>query len=340
MDVREELVESAVSFLEDPQVSVAPLAKRIEFLKSKELTQPEIDEALKRASQERNQNQRQINASSSSSSSPSLPPLPSYVDNYGYQTMSPPPPTAQKWKDLFLMGAATVGVAYGLFTIVKNYIAPAIIPPSKAAIELDKESIDEEFRKVEAILYEMKEESNEMKEASDKRGMEVDKTIKTVDKIIDRVQEKHQKQEDDMKLVKSEVENIKTTLRTTTEQHQDLITHEMNSLRYELQTLKSIVEQKARVAASNPGMGMNMSMQGNYPGGGATRPMARSVPSVASIPSASDILNRNKNPTAAPITTSPAVGTIVTGPNTLSATPQTNAPADDGIPAWQKALKK
>ena len=48
--VREDLVASAVSFLQDPTVAAAALDKRIAFLQSKNLSQEEINTALARTS--------------------------------------------------------------------------------------------------------------------------------------------------------------------------------------------------------------------------------------------------------------------------------------------------
>lgn len=49
MGIREDLIGSAVTFLQDPSVANAPLEKRIAFLQSKNLTQEEIDASLSRA---------------------------------------------------------------------------------------------------------------------------------------------------------------------------------------------------------------------------------------------------------------------------------------------------
>ncbi|CRG86425.1 Peroxisomal membrane protein PER10 [Talaromyces islandicus] len=46
---REELISSAVTFLQDPSVASSPLEKRVAFLQSKNLTQEEIDIAIARA---------------------------------------------------------------------------------------------------------------------------------------------------------------------------------------------------------------------------------------------------------------------------------------------------
>ena len=69
--VREDLVSSAVSFLQDPSVAASALDKRIAFLQSKNLTQEEIDAALGRAG----------DGSQASNAPPPTPPQP----QYGYQ---------------------------------------------------------------------------------------------------------------------------------------------------------------------------------------------------------------------------------------------------------------
>merc|ERR1712230_9724 len=49
MAIREDIVASAVTFLQDPSVAGSPIENRIAFLQSKNLTQEEIDTALARA---------------------------------------------------------------------------------------------------------------------------------------------------------------------------------------------------------------------------------------------------------------------------------------------------
>lgn len=46
---RQEMITSAISFLQDPKVGSSSIAQRIAFLESKGLTSQEIDEALRRS---------------------------------------------------------------------------------------------------------------------------------------------------------------------------------------------------------------------------------------------------------------------------------------------------
>ncbi|KAI7077095.1 hypothetical protein KC319_g21597, partial [Hortaea werneckii] len=48
---REELIQGAVTFLQDPSVASAPYEQKLSFLRSKNLTQDEIDASLARVGQ-------------------------------------------------------------------------------------------------------------------------------------------------------------------------------------------------------------------------------------------------------------------------------------------------
>ncbi|KAI7053264.1 hypothetical protein KC327_g18963 [Hortaea werneckii] len=53
---REELIQGAVTFLQDPSVASAPYEQKLSFLRSKNLTQDEIDASLARVGQAPSQN--------------------------------------------------------------------------------------------------------------------------------------------------------------------------------------------------------------------------------------------------------------------------------------------
>lgn len=116
---RQELLRNAVSFLADPKVmslftfwqngslircilktQSSPLAKRIEFLESKGLTSPEIEEAMRQASS--------ANSSVASSSPPVAVqnPAQQYTQSYlpsTYTVLAQPPAIPQlDWRDYFV----------------------------------------------------------------------------------------------------------------------------------------------------------------------------------------------------------------------------------------------
>lgn len=127
MAPREDLINSAVSFLQDPSVAAAPLEKRRAFLESKNLTAEEIDISLARVGT--------VPATAGGypqGSPPSYPP-PQYGQQppygYGYppyggspwaqQAMEPP---RRDWRDWFIMATVTTGVSWGLYEIGKVWL--------------------------------------------------------------------------------------------------------------------------------------------------------------------------------------------------------------------------
>ncbi|GMF82753.1 unnamed protein product [[Candida] boidinii] len=164
VEIRKDLVDNAVEFLLDKSISSSPLTKKIEFMESKGLTQDEIQQALLRSQQPHQQpqpeshtqvQQQQQVLPTRQSQHTQQPVRPPPVPEYYYNA---PPIPERDWKDYFIMATATAGVSYGLYQIVKRYILPKILPPSKQQIEKDKESIDNEFTRVEALLERFEEE--------------------------------------------------------------------------------------------------------------------------------------------------------------------------------------
>jgi peroxin-14 len=117
MAVREDIVTSAVNFLQDPNVASSSLENKISFLRSKNLTQEEVDTALARVG------------------SPPAPaptqavvgPVPQQQPFYGqyqqppaYGWQPPPPaPPRRDWRDWFIMATVMGGVSYGLYSVTK-----------------------------------------------------------------------------------------------------------------------------------------------------------------------------------------------------------------------------
>ena len=162
-------------------------------MESKGLNQEEIEEALKRA----NDNSTTTSSSSSSSSVASsnlsnATSSPSYQSQQQQQVYSQPPidyynvvpppsPVPEKsWKDYFIMATATAGVTYGLYQVVTRYLIPSIIPPSQSSIDKDKETINEEFMKIDKILDQLTFEQEEIKHANETKLSEIDTVIENV----------------------------------------------------------------------------------------------------------------------------------------------------------------
>lgn len=303
--MNEELINSAVSFLKDPQVGGSPLTKKVEFLESKGLNQEEIEEALKRA----NDNSTTTSSSSSSSSVASsnlsnTTSSPSYQSQQQqvysqppidyYNVVPPPPPVPEKsWKDYFIMATATAGVTYGLYQVVTRYLIPSIIPPSQSSIDKDKETINEEFMKIDKILDQLTFEQEEIKHANETKLSEIDTVIENVNDFLNKYNKDKLKFDDDLRLMKLEIDNLNNSIEKNMHLTKENINDELGEISQELQSLKNLI--KARSGSNN-----NQTNGGN--GGGIE---ARKIAPVSSIPSASEILKKARAKNAASTTPEP-----------------------------------
>jgi peroxin-14 len=115
MVIREELVASATQFLQDPSVSSSSVENRITFLRSKNLTQEEIDVALSRSS-----GSPAPPSGSPYAGAPSGPVQGYYQQPFPQHTWQPPQaPPRRDWRDWFIMATVVGGVSYGLYSLGK-----------------------------------------------------------------------------------------------------------------------------------------------------------------------------------------------------------------------------
>lgn len=275
--MNEDLINSAVSFLKDPNVALSPLNKKVEFLETKGLNEHEIEEALKRAN----------NASSSSSTSttvtpstsqPQQPQQPQQANGppvpYDYYGMAPQPPE-RTWKDYFIMATATAGVTYGLYQVVSRYLIPSIIPPLQSRIDADKEAIDEEFIKIDKVLEQLGSEQKEIKDANESKLKEIDVVIDNINDFLSKYNKDKLKFDDDLRLMKLEVDNLKNSVEKNMKLTKDNLQDELAEITEELGSLKNLIKARSgNSLADNSG--------------------PRKVAPVSSIPSASEILKKAK----------------------------------------------
>ncbi|KAF3989360.1 hypothetical protein FT663_03636 [Candidozyma haemuli var. vulneris] len=339
--MNEDLINSAVSFLKDPNVASSPLNKKVEFLETKGLNEHEIEEALKRAN-----NDSSSSSSSTPSSSQTLTPSNSQQQGpppvpYDYYGMAPQPPE-RTWKDYFIMATATAGVTYGLYQVVSRYLIPSIIPPSQSRVDADKEAIDEEFIKIDKVLEQMGAEQKEIKDANEKKLDEIDVVIDNINDFLSKYNKDKLKFDDDLRLMKLEVDNLQNSVEKNMKLTKDNIQDELSEITEELGSLKNLIKARS---------GANASSENSGP---------RKVAPVSSIPSASEILKKakakstNNAPTTGSNTssqpnsgehsnqssniTSPVQNFATTSKETRPSTPGNIFAA--GIPEWQLKHKQ
>lgn len=322
--MNEDLIESAVSFLKDPNVSSSPLNKKIEFLQSKGLNETEIEQALNRANLTNNQ---------TTSSPPSTVSAPS--NPLDYYNLAPQIPE-RTWKDYFIMATATAGVSYGIYQVITRYIIPSIIPPSQASVDSDKEKIDEEFLKIDKLLEQLSTEQQEIKQANDEKLTEIDAVINNVNDFLNKYNKDKLTFDDDLRLMKLEIDNLKNSIEKNLNLTKVNLKDDLSDINEELASLKNLIKLRS------------------------SKEKEAKITPVSSIPSASDILKKKKaantngsvnksNPSTAPASVNDTKSSVPT-----TETPETTEPKQSvrftepssvggvtaaGIPEWQMQHK-
>lgn len=269
--MNDDLITSAVSFLRDPNVASSPINKKIEFLQSKGLNEQQIEEALRRANDS--------GSGSSASNSPQVAPS-TYSSQQSYNAPVPldyysvPPQVPERsWKDYFIMATATAGVTYGLYQVVSRYLIPSIIPPGQSRVDEDKEKIDEEFVKIDKVLEQMAIEQKEIKDSNEAKLKEIDVVIDNVNDFLAKYNKDKLKFDDDLRLMKLEVDNLLNAVEKNMRLTKESISDELSNISEELTSLRNLIKARGEAASTSE----------------------RKVAPVSSIPSASEILKRAKS---------------------------------------------
>ncbi|KAG7811739.1 hypothetical protein KL921_002005 [Ogataea angusta] len=280
---RAELVASAVEFLLDQSIADSPLAKKVEFLESKGLTQQEIEEALQKA--------RTGTVQAPPAQQPVVPPRPPLPDYYP----SAPPLPERDWKDYFIMATATAGISYGVYQIVKRYVVPKILPPSKSQLEQDKAAIDHEFQRVASLLEKFEADQKEFYQKQEAKSKKIDETLQEVDEIINKTNEKNLNNEETLKYLKLEIENIKTTLLKTLDSQKATLNAELSAMEKQLQDIKFDIKTSGFAAAPQLSTPPSESTSMQSPAAETKAKINLNIPPTTSIPSLRDVLSREKD---------------------------------------------
>lgn len=265
--MNDELIKSAVAFLRDPNVSSSPLNKKIEFLQSKGLNEQEVEEALKQA------NDTAVTTSPTQQTNYSHPPQQAYPAQAPLDYYNVPPQVPDRtWKDYFIMATATAGVTYGLYQVVSRYLIPSIIPPGQSRVDEDKEKIEEEFVKIDKVLEQMALEQKEIKDSNEAKLKEIDVVISNVNDFLTKYNKDKLKFDDDLRLMKLEVDNLQNAVEKNMKLTKDNIADELTDISEELTSLRNLIKARSESASAE-----------------------RKVAPVSSIPLASEILKRAKS---------------------------------------------
>ncbi|KAF2263783.1 hypothetical protein CC78DRAFT_533783 [Lojkania enalia] len=350
--VREDLVQSAVSFLQDPSVASAPLEKRIAFLQSKNLTQEEIDVATARASEDPSHPPSPTPQTSTPSNygyrqPPPPPPYGSYPPGY-WQQPPPPEPPKRDWRDYFIMATVMGGIGYGLYFTAKRYIMPIIAPPTPPQLQQDKESIDESFKRAFDLLDQLNTDTAALKASEEARTTRLDAALGEMEGVLASLKESSRRQGEDNRRIEDDVRSLRDLIPKALDAQKDATDTRLKELSMELKSLKTLVGNRmgagtARPPTSNPsnpsfyGMGASQTSTPNL--NGATTGSTPGQQSIL-VPTPSD------QPSAAGATDGQASSTPTTSATSAPEKPQVSSPYSKfskggaAIPAWQMAASK
>ncbi|TVY52857.1 Peroxisomal membrane protein PER10 [Lachnellula cervina] len=337
MAIREDLVSSAVTFLQDPSVAGSPIENRVAFLQSKNLTQEEVDAALARAGGE---------------SAPAPTNFPNYAPQQqvarqpqpgygGYQQQAwqqPPPPEVPQrdWRDWFIMATVMGGVGYGLYFVAKRYVYPIIAPPTEPQLQQDKQAIDEQFEKAFGLLDQLSKDTEELKTSEKTRTERLDVALTEVETVIGELKSASRRREDESRRIGDEVRGLKDLIPKAMEAQKETTDTRLKDLNTELKSLKTLMGQ--RMNPSGSGSATSGSTYGRASGAATSSPTTTTT--TASPSSSANGGSTGDSATPKPASVSNGIGTeSVASLQGRSGTPfNTGAPAGRAaIPSWQLA---
>ncbi|CAG8973492.1 hypothetical protein HYALB_00002817 [Hymenoscyphus albidus] len=253
MAIREDIVASAVTFLQDPSVSGSPIESRIAFLQSKNLTQEEVDTALARA------NGESVPPVNQSGYAP--PPQinrqaqPNY-GNYQQYPLQPPPPELPKrdWRDWFIMATVMGGVGYGLYFVAKRYVYPVIAPPTAPQLEQDKQAIDDQFEKAFTLLDQLSKDTDALKTSEQARTERLDAALTEVEGVIGELKNSSRRRKEESRNISDEVRLLKDLIPRAMDGQKQSTDTRLRELNTELKSLKTLMGQRLNPpSTSGPG---------------------------------------------------------------------------------------
>jgi peroxin-14 len=348
---REDLVSSAVIFLQDPSTASAPLEKRIQFLQSKNLTQEEIDLALARAGDEQQpppQNAPYYSPPQQNNAYRRPPPQYGYNPYMDWQ--SPPPELPKRdWRDWFIMATVVGGASFGLYTLAQRYIKPLIAPPTPPQLEQDKAAIDEQFSRAFALLDTLSNDTTALKQAEEARTQRLDTALAEVESVISELKLASRRREDENRRISEEVRGIKDGIPRAIDSVREGSEKRLKELGKELGSLKLLMGNRFGTnPVPTPASGHGLAAR--QPADGMTRSASAAV--VPEAGSGFDAKIKENAEKSSAATTPGASATPSNNPwSTYSASPAAPPRANGAsspfgsmgkaaIPAWQMAAAK
>ncbi|KAL2755882.1 hypothetical protein ACRALDRAFT_1043061 [Sodiomyces alcalophilus JCM 7366] len=328
MAIREDIVASAAQFLQDPSVANSSVENRVSFLRTKNLTQEEIDAALIRVGV-----QPPTSAAGAPSTASPVPvgqPQQHYTPAYPaqYAAWQPPPPVPKRdWRDWFIMATVVGGVSYGAYALARRYVYPLIAPPTPERLEQDKKSIEEQFDKAFSLVEQLAKDTEALKAAEQERTERLDTALSDFEAVINEIKSANRRRDDEAHRIRDDVSDLKSEIPKAMDTQKDLTDQRLREINAELTSLKTLISQRMQPA---PALSASSHVNG--------LPQTTSDTAAASNPMAgkqATVTVESPTPSAA---TTPAVGETTQSPLLTRGLGLGSPGAKASIPAWQMAM--
>ncbi|KAI2628819.1 peroxisomal membrane anchor protein conserved region-domain-containing protein [Hypoxylon sp. NC1633] len=250
MAIREDIVASAVAFLQDPNVVSSPTENKLSFLRSKNLTQEEVDAAFARTGSSTGS----VSASQRTQPSGPVQQQPYYgqyqpqSQPYGWQP-PPPEPPKRDWRDWFIMATVMGGVGYGLYFISKRYLYPLVSPPTPEKLEQDKATVDEQFEKAFVTLEQLAKDTEELKASEKERTEKLDKVLEELETFMGETKSASRRNEDETDRLREEMKGLKGVIPKSMAANKEFTDNRLKEITNEVKSLRSLISQ--RMSSSN-----------------------------------------------------------------------------------------
>ncbi|KAG4437184.1 hypothetical protein IFR05_007340 [Cadophora sp. M221] len=333
MAIREDIIASAVTFLQDPSVAGSPIENRIAFLQSKNLTQEEIDTALARAGGETAPANYSSYAPQQQQVIRQPQPQPGYGGYQQHLWQQPPPEVPKRdWRDWFIMATVMGGVGYGLYFVAKRYVYPMIAPPTAPQLEQDKQAVDESFEKAFSLLDQLAKDTETLKASEQARTERLDAALTEVETVISELKTASKRREEESRRISDEVRGLKDLIPRAMEGQKETTDTRLRELNTELKSLKTLIGQRM-----NPTSSTSTSNSYGRSSGMGTSSAPTQTASSTNGPSSTEVVT----PKPASVGNGTGTESIASVQNSVqgrSSPFNTGAPAGKAaIPAWQMA---
>ncbi|KAJ3284668.1 peroxisomal membrane protein pex14 [Borealophlyctis nickersoniae] len=319
---REDVIQSAIRFLQDPKVQQSPLAKRIAFLEGKGLSSEEIEQALARAG---GGSATTTTTTTVANAAPPVPPggpgaypppgYPQYPLMYAPQ---PPPPSQLNWKDYTLGAVGVVGAGYGLYVLAKRHILPRISWPTESSVTDDTNRINQQLVTSSNALEAVQAETGEIMKAVEAHAANVNASLDGMNALLKEMKEAEAKGDQEMKSIKDDIEGLRVMIPKMLDKSKEAQTAVITDLQNEIKSLKNLLLNR-RLPLSTPG------------GPSSPSPTGPAVNGVGSSGASASGSNEEGAEKGAENVGAASSGSGA-GPSLRSALPVLGKPA---IPAWQ-----